>query len=522
MVTKHKQTEMKYTPTIFLVLFLILNSTHAIAQEQYADQDSTTTYLTGKLTGKIRPDSAVLMLHGPFVDFGGASEADAAKLIVVKVERNGSFKFQVKTGTSPFHITLYGSNRRNQYGLLQDQSAITNYLVEPGDSIHIDVDSPVPNFSGRGSERFEAQAKIQAIDPGGKMLMRDSNDYFRKNPKRWLQEKDSLLAAQLNTLASFKSKLSESAYAIIRADIIGVNRAWLYRRISFAGPFFVAGTPMDKALDDLFLVIKQRPAYIDPEDRSALSPEYIHYLYNKMRIEAKYDRIKNGKSLSIDENYYDIIISTYTGIVRDKLLAYWLFSISQFNLLQETNITQSLSVMQTPVFIQLVKNLESTFYGNKPILDYGFQDINGKTVRISDYRGKVVVIDLWFSGCIPCLAVAKGLRQVERNFENAPDVVFLSISTDKDITMWLKSIDKTKMAEPNSYYISPATKYLYTNGTGQKNPFVRKYIPSESYPYLLLIDKKGKIYSSTPERPITDEGRKILVDEVNAARNIAN
>ncbi|MCQ6958278.1 TlpA family protein disulfide reductase [Mucilaginibacter aquariorum] len=508
---------MKKIQLICSLLFLLFQAIPSSAQEKLGSQDSTITYITGTINNKIKPDSVVLMLHGPFVGIDGASEKDAAKLIFAKVKKEGTFQFMFKTDLSPFHITLYQSNNRNESGSLQDITVVNNYLVEPGDSIDVNLNSQIPAFIGRGTDLFEAQAKIRAVDQGGKKLMRDSNDYFRKNPRRWLYEKDSLLSAQLNLLASFKLQLSDLAYAIIRADIIGVNRAWLYRRLSFAGPFFVAGTPMDNSLDDLYQEIKKRPAYVDPEDRSAITPEYIHYLYEKTRIEVRYERIKNNENPFLNADYFNSINLQYDGVLRDKLLAYWLYSISINNQMAQEYITKALSVMQSPVYIQYVKNLESTFYGNEPILDYNFQDVNGKTVNISDYRGKAILIDLWFTGCAPCLAVAKGLRLVEKEFENRSDVVFLSICTDKDKNMWLKSIDKTKMAESYSYYIAAATKYLYTSGTGQKNPFIKKYVPNEGYPFLLIIDKKGKIYSSTPARPITEDGRKILVNEITMA-----
>lgn len=40
----------------------------------------------------------------------------------------------------------------------------------------------------------------------------------------------------------------------------------------------------------------------------------------------------------------------------------------------------------------------------KPLVDFSLTDINGKTVRLSDYAGQVVLINAWATWCPPCKA----------------------------------------------------------------------------------------------------------------------
>jgi thiol-disulfide isomerase/thioredoxin len=501
-----------------LLIFLLIIVDQLLAQEKpkYL-RNQLTTYITGKIDDGVKCDTLSLVLNGPFYNYGGATERGASQILTSTPDKHGVFKFKIQTGNSPLHISLHLSSKKDEAGNLSGEGDIADYLIEPGDSINVVFNKYAQEYSGKGADLFNAQDKVESIDKGDKILTRDPYDYFRKDKEKWLMQKDSLLNAQLSLLATFQSKLSPISYGIIRADVIGVNRAWIYRRISFAGPFFVAGTPLEKDLAKLCEELELRPSYINPADRSSLSPKYIHYLYEKLRTEVKYGRIIKNVNVFLDENYFSAINTAYNDIVRDKLLIYWLTSISSFNHLRPEYIINALSVMQTSIFIEMVEKLNSTFSTGIPIIDFEFKDVNDNIVHLADFKGKVLFIDLWFSGCTPCLAVAAGLPVVEKAFENRSDVIFVSIAIDKDKKTWLKSIDKNKKGDHYSYYINSTTQYLYTGGTAGNNSFIKKYVPGGSFPSLLIVDKEGKIFSSTPSQPITQQGRVGLIKEIKEA-----
>jgi len=66
-------------------------------------------------------------------------------------------------------------------------------------------------------------------------------------------------------------------------------------------------------------------------------------------------------------------------------------------------------------------------------------DIKGNKIKISDLKGKVVVINFWFIACKPCTMEIPELNHIVANYAGK-DVVFLAVALDdaKDIKKFLK------------------------------------------------------------------------------------
>ena len=514
---------MKIVKILVLLTLMCCNVNSLPAQPTSTNsQVQPATYVTGKIEDRLTHNTIILVLHGPFF-YDGAPERGASQVLMTTVSQNGEFKFKVLNGTSAFHVSLFLSSKRDgKSGRLLGSGDIDDYLIEPGDSINITFNKGKQLYSGKGAALFQVQYDVEQVDKDRHLLTFDTLDYFNNDSKKWLKQKDSLLDVQLGVLTGYKSKLSPTAYAVVRADIIGVNRAWLYRRINFAGPFLSRSLVLSRPVGDLCTELERRPSYIDSSDRAALSPKYVNYLYEKLRIEVKYDRVIHGIDVRSDENYFPFIARQYTGILLDKLLAWWLTRITSFNDLQPEYLTKALAVMQTPYFIKMVDDLQATYGSGQPITDFNFKDANDRTVHLADFKGKVLLLDFWFSGCHGCVEVAGGMPQVEDAFKNRTDISFISISIDKDKNTWLKSIDKNHPGRNYTHYTTARATYLYTGGTAGNNPFIEKYVPDGSYPSLLIVDKEGKVFSSTPARPITPNGQKELIKEINEALHEKN
>ena len=69
-----------------------------------------------------------------------------------------------------------------------------------------------------------------------------------------------------------------------------------------------------------------------------------------------------------------------------------------------------------------------TFVG-KPAVDFALKTVDGEPVRLSDFRGKIVVLDFWATWCLPCRRELPTVNKLAQELKGK-DVVFLGINDE--------------------------------------------------------------------------------------------
>lgn len=137
-------------------------------------------------------------------------------------------------------------------------------------------------------------------------------------------------------------------------------------------------------------------------------------------------------------------------------------------------------------FEKKYKELADKWIQDKPAPDFTTTDINGKQVRLSDFRGHYVLLDFWASWCVPCRAKMKELKKVYSQLK-ARNITVISISLDEKKEAWLKASQEDGIEWGNTCDVKP----FRDNAIG-------KAYKVESVPKLFVINPEGVIVSQDP------------------------
>jgi peroxiredoxin len=157
------------------------------------------------------------------------------------------------------------------------------------------------------------------------------------------------------------------------------------------------------------------------------------------------------------------------------------------------------------------KEDELTVYAKgAPAYNFTLNDTKDQPVSLSDFKGKVVVMDVWAMWCAPCLAEKPFFQEVEESFKDRGDVVFLGISHDG---LAKKEVWKQFVAKKGWKNIELLANY---------NESIGKYYKIEGIPRFMIFDKEGKIVTVDAPRPSNPEFKKLIEQTLKTDERVTN
>lgn len=146
-----------------------------------------------------------------------------------------------------------------------------------------------------------------------------------------------------------------------------------------------------------------------------------------------------------------------------------------------------------------VKKLNGTFSPS-----FAYENTDGKIVKLEDFKGKYIYIDVWATWCGPCRAEIPHLKKTEEAF-HGKNVEFISISVDvmKDKEKWKKFVAEKQLGGVQVF----ADK-------DWRSDFVTGY-KIQGIPRFILIGPDGKIVNADAPRPSSPELIKLLSSVLN-------
>ncbi|MFC3158903.1 thioredoxin-like domain-containing protein [Chryseobacterium arachidis] len=128
--------------------------------------------------------------------------------------------------------------------------------------------------------------------------------------------------------------------------------------------------------------------------------------------------------------------------------------------------------------------------------DLAFLNDKGKTVNLSKFRGKYVIIDLWATWCAPCKEIRPVFETRNNQYRYYSNIQFISVSLDQDQNKW-KNYLKAKPSNIPQFWLNNAEQFMRT-------------YKIQSIPRFLIIDPDGKIFNLNTPFPDEDNFVEIL------------
>ena len=109
--------------------------------------------------------------------------------------------------------------------------------------------------------------------------------------------------------------------------------------------------------------------------------------------------------------------------------------------------------------------------------DFTLESINGDTIKLSDYRGKVVILDFWATWCRPCVMEIPHYKELYEAYKDS-GLAIIGIALDKPQKV-VSFVDRFEV----NYPIAVGDRSL-----------AREYGGIRAIPTTFVLDQDGRIY----------------------------
>ena len=125
---------------------------------------------------------------------------------------------------------------------------------------------------------------------------------------------------------------------------------------------------------------------------------------------------------------------------------------------------------------------------------YNYKDASGKvatTAKLSDFKGKLLILDFWATWCAPCVAAIPKLENLQKQFEGKLQILPVTYQQEREVLPLLTNLKQQKRtlnSLPNAF----AEKELH------------KLFPHFYLPHYVWINEKGVVVAITNGKPINE------------------
>lgn len=397
--------------------------------------------------------------------------------IAVIVINSAIMKYLFLQPNSEINFSVNGKN--GDVSFIGDSSVLQSNL-----NLFMEQIKPIDFFSNMnilGSSWQKVELLIENTEKQVQgVISKTNNTYLKEAMQFYLKFKKSELLARYYNYYN-NSKLQKSLKEFLpNTKLVEQSVPKRFSRlvdIDINSPYFWAiSSDIEMDLSGLYILKKQlqNPDY-ENKDLTTLYSDILNDINNSDTYEAfaYMSYFKYGNNDKVWEAY----------------LAHILPHIHQPELLK--NIDE----MKTKRFemAQKIKNMSSL-----PVPTFPLFDISDKEVKLADFNGSFVLLDMWATWCGPCRMEIPHLQEKEELYKQK-NIKFVSISFDKKSDKWKRFIEKEGL-------------HGIQLNVGKSAELINDHYAIKGYPTFILLDTEGKVLKYDFPRP-SDERFDTMLEE---------
>ncbi|WP_297970537.1 redoxin family protein [uncultured Capnocytophaga sp.] len=329
----------------------------------------------------------------------------------------------------------------------------TQYLIERNSFINDRINGADSNLFGQKPQEFKENIKTFFAELDKKLKAYNLDEEFVKNQEKWTNYKFVEYLTIFPTYHRYTSGneaiLPDDFYA--ERDGIDYDNAEEFRNID---------TYRDLVRSKFYGIIK------NPNDAESIK-EFITAV----------------NALKSDNIRADLAKGTFQLISPNSTVNKEIFDFINKNVTDEK--VKEAAKKAYDVAVKLIPGSPSPKFSN-------YENFNGSTTSLDDFKGKVTYIDVWATWCIPCRGEIPALKELEKKF-HGKDVAFVSISIDQNKDEWKEFVQSEDLKGVQLF---------------AENAFDSQFIQDygiRQIPTFIIVDKEGKIVNADAPRPSSDE-----------------